>query len=243
VLGIAAGAGLLAAATRHAQPELPRVSLTVTPRLAQPVMVASTQPVPAPAPAAPAPPTLLRNEADAWRELAQAWKLAVPEGDPCTALAREQVQCFSRQLSVPVIRQLARPGIVALDAGTGRPSYAILSGLTENTATLRAAGTEQTVTLAALAQRWQGDFSTLYRAPEGFRDGAPPLEWMAAQLAAARGGPAPAGKVRLDASLRSELRAFQLARGLPVDGKPGPLTTMQLNRAGGLDEPRLRTEP
>ena len=47
----------------------------------------------------------------------------------------------------------------------------------------------------------------------------------------------------LDRALRTEVKAFQLAQGLPPDGRPGPLTYMQLNRATGIDEPRLRTEP
>lgn len=44
-------------------------------------------------------------------------------------------------------------------------------------------------------------------------------------------------------ALRADLRAFQVAQGLQADGLPGPLTFMQLNRASGVDEPRLRTEP
>jgi general secretion pathway protein A len=247
VLGIAAGAGLLAAATRVAEsPEPSRISLAVTPRLA---------PAVAPAPprttaAAPGPkPTLLRDQGEAWRELAAAWKLPAPQGDPCASLAREQVLCFSKNLNLALIRQLGRPGIVTLDRQTGRPSYAILTSLTDQTATLRAAGTEQTVTLAALAGRWQGDFATLWRAPEGYREqlkdgqGGPAIEWVAAQLASARGGPAPAGAARLDTRLRGEVRAFQVAQGLPADGRPGPLTYMQLNRVSGVDEPRLRTGP
>ena len=31
--------------------------------------------------------------------------------------------------------------------------------------------------------------------------------------------------------------------GLPLDGLAGPLTLMQLNRASGVEEPRLRPEP
>jgi general secretion pathway protein A len=46
----------------------------------------------------------------------------------------------------------------------------------------------------------------------------------------------------MDARLRSKLRTFQLAQGLDGDGQPGPMTLMQLNRAAGIDEPRLRTE-
>lgn len=246
--GLVAGAGLLAAATRVAEaPQAAPTSLTIQPGLrhaapaAVPLQVAAAAPPPA--------PVLLRDEQQAWRELAQAWKLPATQGEPCAELAREQVLCFRKNLSLALIRQLARPGIVTLDAESGQPSYAILAGLTENTATLHAAGTEQTVTLAALAQRWQGDFATLWRAPAGFRErprdgsGGPAIDWVAARLAQARGAAAPAAPAKLDAALRSEVRSFQLAQGLPADGRPGPLTYMQLNRASGVDEPRLRTEP
>ena len=46
-----------------------------------------------------------------------------------------------------------------------------------------------------------------------------------------------------NAALKARVRAFQLAQGLPADGLLGPLTFMQLNRAGGVDEPVLRTGP
>lgn len=262
-LGVAVGLGLMASAARVSAPwesvaAAPKAAAPVTPALApSPVPVAvAPQPAASTPPAViavtttePAKPKLLRDEKEAWRELAQAWKLDVPAGDPCVALAREQVQCFSRNLGLAMIRQLGRPGIVTLDAQTGQPSYAILSALTDQTATLRAAGTEQTVTLAALAERWQGDFATLWRAPAGYRDnpqdgqGGPGVDWVAARLASAKGAPAPTGEAKVDARLRAELRAFQLAQGLPVDGRLGPLTYMQLNRATGVEEPRLRTEP
>lgn len=254
-IGLVAGAGLLAAVTHVTEPGGARpVSLTVTPRLAPPGAPApAAVPValaaPKPAAAAPAArPTLLRDEDAAWRELAQAWKLPPPQGEPCEELARAQVLCFRKNLSLALIRQLARPGIVVLDTHTGQPSYAILTALTDQSATLRAAGTEQTVTLAALAQRWQGEFATLWRAPEGYadrpRDGAdgPAIEWIAAQLASVKGAQPPRAP-KLDARLRAEVRAFQVAQGLPADGRPGPLTYMQLNRATGVEEPRLRTEP
>jgi general secretion pathway protein A len=245
VAGLVAGAGLLAAVTRVNEPTLPPISLTFTPQLTTPATV----------PAGPvrlataSAPKLLRDEDAAWRELAQAWRLPVAQGDPCAALARQNVHCFSRKVSLPLIRQLGRPGIVTLDASGGQPSYAVLAALTDTTATLRAAGTEQTVTLDALAQRWDGEFRTLWRAPQGYRErprdgqGGSAIHWVAMQLASARGAPRPAGNPTLDAGLRSELRAFQLAQGLPADGRPGPLTYMQLNRVGGVDEPRLRTEP
>ncbi|MBK6007458.1 AAA family ATPase [Ramlibacter ginsenosidimutans] len=272
-VALVAGAGLLAAATRVVEPLQPaRVALgekkagpasaaaprpgplsatvavpaTASTRTAMPPAVA----VPVKAADAPRPPALLRDENAAWRELAALWKLPLPQGQggACAALAREQVHCFSKNLSLPVIRQLGRPGIVTLDSATGQPSYAVLVALTDQTATLAAAGTEQTVTLTALAQRWAGDFATLWRAPEGYRgdprdgQGGPAVDWVALQLASARGEAAPQ-PAKLDPALRNEVRAFQVAQGLPADGRPGPLTYMQLNRAAGVDEPRLRTQP
>jgi general secretion pathway protein A len=249
VIGLVAGAGLLAAAT-HVAPTAP--SVAALPARAD-AMLPVKQPVVAPlrvAAAAPTAPTLLRDEDAAWRELAQGWKLTPPaEGDTCAALARDGVQCFNKTLSLALIRQLARPGIVTLDAGSGRPSYAVLWALNDQTATLRAGGTEQTVTLAALAQRWQGDFGTLWRAPEGYAgrivdgQGGPAVHWVATHLATLKGAPAPKGQPVLDPALRAEVKSFQLAQGLPPDGRPGPLTYMQLNRVSGVDEPRLRTEP
>jgi general secretion pathway protein A len=240
-LGLVAGAGLLFVGSRAVQP--PAVS-------AVPATIA-VQPRPAPVlrVAAPPPaPTLLRDEKQAWRELAQVWKLSPGEGEPCDALAREQVHCFTRTLDLALIRQLGRPGIVTLDAKSGQPSYAVLAALTDSTATLRAAGTEQTVTLAALAQRWDGSFGTLWRSPAGYREPrdaekAPVLDWVAQRLATATGSAPPQQQAMLDTTLRADVRAFQRAHGLPVDGRPGPLTLMQLNRASGVDEPRLRTEP
>ncbi len=194
-------------------------------------------------------PQLLKDEDQAWRELAQAWKLKPGEGDPCQAMQREQVRCFRGETTLAMVRQLARPGIVTLDKPGGAPSYALLTALSDSGATLRAGNSEQTVTLAALASRWQGDFATLWRAPAGFAgritdgQGGPAVEWVAQKLAAIDGQPAPAGRVVLDARLKARIRTFQVAQGLNADGRPGPMPFMHLNRASGRDEPRPRREP
>lgn len=256
-LSVAAGAGLLAMARLVTQAPQASQAPGIA-AVAAPAAVAASSPVVASAAAgatlAPltppaSPPTLLRDEDQAWRELAQAWKLTPGEGDTCQALQREQLRCFSSNTSLALIRQLGRPGIVKLDSQSGSPSYALLTALTGNSASLRAGDTEQTVTLAALAARWQGDFFTLWRSPAGYGgrtvdgQGGPVVEWVAARLAAVDGAAPLAGRPVLDASLRARLRTFQLAQGLPTDGRLGPLTFMQLNRAAGVDEPRLRTGP
>jgi len=220
-------------AASSAQPPASAPAATAAPVTAQGTAVANV------ATTSSAAATLLRDERLAWRELAQAWKVEIGEGEPCQLLARQQVSCFSRNMTLAMIRQLARPGIVTLDSQTSAPSYALLMALTDTTATLRAGGTEQTVTLDALAARWQGDWGTLWRAPPGY-DAAVPLRespelgrWVREHLPAADA----------QTPLRARLRSFQLAQGLNADGALGPLTYMQLNRRAGVDEPRLRTGP
>ena len=66
-------------------------------------------------------------------------------------------------------------------------------------------------------------------------DAGPAAQWLTGQLA--RVQPAAA-----DASLKARIHAFQLAQGLEADGVAGPMTFMQLNRASGVDEPRLTAE-
>ena len=46
----------------------------------------------------------------------------------------------------------------------------------------------------------------------------------------------------MDSNLRGRLQAFQRAQGLAPDGLAGPMTFMLLNRATGVDEPRLAAE-
>ena len=254
--GLVAGAGLLAIANRvlQDQPESRPMPQPAPVAAVEPPVVVPAAVVAVAAPAVPkteqVPPALLRNMDQAWRELAQDWKAEAGEGEPCRALQKDQLNCFSKTLNLALIRELGRPGILTLDAGSATPSYAVLTGLTRDSATLRAAGTEQTVTLAALAARWQGDFATLWRAPPGYdaRAGSSAnretLNWIAGRLAEVNGSAVPSGKHASDAALlKTQLRSFQLAQGLVADGQVGPMTFMQLNRVAGVEEPRLRTEP
>ena len=189
--------------------------------------------------------SLTRNENDAWRELAVEWKLALDDGDACAAAQRAQVQCFrSPSSNLALIRQLDRPGILMLHDANDRPVYALLTGLTEQSATLRVAGVSQTISLVSLARLWRGDFATLWRSPPGYTgrtvdaSSGPVAAWLTTQLAGLRGQPPTADETG-DAAWRARISAFQLAQGLKPDGLAGPTTFMQLNRASGVDEPRL----
>jgi general secretion pathway protein A len=193
---------------------------------------------------------LIRDEGEAWRALSSMWKLEpAPAGEPvCTALARQQVQCFKGLFTLALIRQLGRPGVLTLHDDKGRPFYVLLHGVAPQSVTLQMAGVSRTMSVSALAQLWQGEFATLWRAPKSYRSplmlgsSGPPVDALAQQLARAFAEPPPPEKTRFDDKLRARIAAFQLAQGLKPDGTAGPTTFMQLNSATGVDEPRLAAE-
>lgn len=188
------------------------------------------------------------SEKKAWLELAQVWGLTVAEGDPCEQASHTQTHCFRSSRGLGLIRQLGRPGILTLSDENGRAVYALLTGLSNQGATLRMGGVTQTVSLGTLGKIWRGDFATFWRAPPGYQqsivDGnaGPLVDGLATRLAMARGEPVTADKQNYDAALKAKVAAFQLAHGLKPDGIAGPTTFMQLNRATGVDEPHLTME-
>jgi general secretion pathway protein A len=202
-------------------------------------------------------PKLPANINLAWRELGVFWKLPGQRGgkapdaadDPCRAAVAQQLQCFTGQdLTIPLLRQLGRPGILTLQAAGNPPVFAVLTGLSDQTATLQIGGAVHRVSLSSLGGVWQGAFSTYWRPPPGFpaqlREGKSTalVSRLAGQLATLEGLPASseaAAASTLDAELKTRIRAFQKGQGLKPDGFPGPLTLMQIDRALGNREPSL----
>jgi len=186
-------------------------------------------------------PELLPDERSAWRELGAAWQLAPGEGDPCVQAQKQQLQCYRTTLSLAVVRQLDRPGIVSLHDERQRIGYALLTGLGADTATLQVEGVARSVPLAVLARSWRGEFATLWKSPPGFPAKAseaaagPLVDWLNAQLQPPR-----VGSEGTASDLKSRVYAFQVAQGLRPDGIAGPTTFMQLNRALGIAEPHLK---
>jgi general secretion pathway protein A len=193
-------------------------------------------------------PTFAIDEKSAWRELLPMWGVDAGEGDACAAAARRQVRCARFSASLPMLRTLARPGLVWLRDDADRTATALLVGLGATTATLRTGEQTIVVEAAALVRLWRGEFGTAWRLPPGYvaalAEGAsgPVVDRLAAQIASAAGEPPPAPGQTMDGELRSKVARFQAAHGLVADGRAGPATFMQLNRALGIDEPRLAAD-
>ena len=170
----------------------------------------------------------------ALQRLAQGWGAAPIAADFCSAAPRQGLACYRARGGMATMRQLDRPCMLHLVDAQGRTAYTLLVGLREETATVAAGGEQREVALAALAGRWHGEFTTLWRTPPGWRGEATGADaaGLADQLARAGFGAA-AG------TPAERLRAFQAAQGLTPDGVAGPLTLMRLNRVAGPEEPRL----
>ena len=191
----------------------------------------------------------------ALRRLRRLWPGAADGVDPCrtpNSTSNNTLQCHSvRAFTLPQLRQLNRPGVLTLREpdGSTAPQYVVVQALDGAQAVLALPdGTQRTLTLATLALRWSGEFTTFWQPPEGYvrrpPDGSqgPAIAVLAQRLAQAQGAPEPrtaSSAATLSPALREQLKAYQRAQGLVADGNPGPLTYMQLESTDPSRTPRL----
>ena len=192
-----------------------------------------------------APPAVLplADEARAWSALAALWPLdAADRADPCGRGRALGLDCHEGTADLALLRRLQRPVLLHWQGG-GR---VLLLALGRDGAVVQGEGGEQRLPLPALQTAWSGRFSTLWRTPPGWgtRGDAEAATWVLGRLTKLQ-GELQATAVRPSPAevLRQRVFAFQVGQGLALDGLAGPITLMQLNRASGVDEPRLRTEP
>jgi general secretion pathway protein A len=186
--------------------------------------------------ASPALPAVF-DEASGWQALATLWGEAAVE--PCAAPATNGLRCYrSASFTLAQIRQLDRPGLVTLREENGRLRSALLLAADAQRVLLQRGQAQDSLDAADFGARWLGDYATLWRA-RGSPESKASAEWMAAQLQASTPGAASAAAPTAGQAVE-RVKAFQRAQGLAADGVPGSLTLMQLNRALGVDEPRLQ---
>ncbi len=240
--GVLAGAAISAAAWQA----VPHGSAPAAPKAqpsARPKAPADAVALPAAAPA-PAKPLLLATQTEALRELGTLWGQQLPTDTPCQGAPKLNLRCYQGRGGLYELRLLDRPAIVALHDGQ-KLGYAVLSSMDADSATLSVNGQRQKVSLGALATRFDGEYTTLWKVPRAFRDEVhpgdtgPDVDWIAGRLAELNQLAAPRTEQPLDEPTRRLLRAFQSKQNLKADGVAGPRTYMRLNQLSGVDEPRL----
>jgi len=238
----AATAGATAASAASA----PASAASAAPQASRPASAASA--------AAPSPEPLrladwTPTDGDAWAALAQRWGLPLPaQADACATAAQHGLQCYrSPSGSLSLIRLIDRPVLLTLQRPGQPPALAALVGLDGQQATLMVDGKPRRVALTELASAWRGEFTTFWRVPPGYAsraDNIGPLRaWLHEQLTRISGTAAAASAAASTPpgwpELSRQVQAFQASQGLQPDGRVGPITLMQINRAAGVAEPRL----
>jgi general secretion pathway protein A len=188
-----------------------------------------------------------RDSAAALRQLAGLWGLALVDGDPCATAARANLRCLQAKGGIEDLRLLDRPAMLKLHDDPAAPNYVLLTALDSGAATIVSAGGKpQTISLEALSARYDGEYTTYWRAPRAWRDEVrsgdrgPDVDWLAKRLSQIYDLPKPQESQPLDATLRKRLTEFQATQELKADGVAGPKTFIRLYQLGGVQEPRLR---
>jgi general secretion pathway protein A len=186
-----------------------------------------------------------RHEQQALRVLSRNWGEMLGEGEVCDEARRKQLLCYRSTVSLALVQQLDRPGLLTLVHANNQRAHVLLLGVNDKEALLQSAQGRIRVPLISLGQVWNGEFITFWRVPAGYLEPDPGSQSIAVARMLDRYSPVPssqddgAASASAEAGLKTRLHAFQVTQSLKPDGLIGPVTMMKLNRAIGLDEPRL----
>jgi general secretion pathway protein A len=227
------------------------VAVRAGPSVGLPASAAALTSMPASASAPVAPlASDATGEADAaYRALAQLWGRTLPGAEPCLTAPKKNLRCYNGDGGLAELMLLDRPAVLTLYNDAKVAYYALLLGMDKDNATVRIGGQQQSISLTALATHFPGEFTTMWNVPRRFRDevvtgdrGAD-VDWIAAQLAQWASTKKPPDNQVFDQELGRQVRAFQTAHKLKIDGVVGPKTYMRLNNVAGISEPRLLGNP
>lgn len=248
-LGVLAGVAISVAAFLALRPATPVAAAAAAPAPVATSLPATPAPAlrpppPSPPPAPPRATDLIAKEDAGWRTIGPRWGLPADTAQPCATALELGLQCYrTSRMTWHGMQQMDRPALLRLQLPDGN-GYAVLEGMSGDRVRLAAGEHRWDLDSGALAKVWRGDYLSLWRTPPGQRgilsDGmrGSAARWTDNRLLALQ------QRGALDAgadSLAKRVEAFQRANGLDVDGRASPTTLILLNRASGIDEPRLST--
>lgn len=168
--------------------------------------------------------------------------------DACSFAATQHLECVDQKGSWAELRTFNRPAILFIPGAAGTTHQLVLSGLTDEGATIELDGASRVVGIADLSQYWYGSYVLLWRPQDanahelalGARGNA--VRWLRRSLEQLRGLPQSATGADdiYDEKLAQLVEDFQRDHRLIVDGIAGVQTQIALDTAtGSPDQPRL----
>ena len=178
----------------------------------------------------------------AFAELFTQWGSALSSGNaPCIQAEAAGLRCAFQVGSLRLLRTLNRPAILSLVDAEGRPHNALVTGISQDSMTLRFGRDEFRFGTDDVAQHWLGEFLVLWRPMHGDQDlllpgtRDPAISWLRGALSNIQSLPlTTADPNYFDGALRRQLQAFQRSRRLEADGKAGVQTLIAINSAQRL---------
>ncbi len=222
----------------------PAASVAVAPSIETPG-AAAPEPVLGAPPPPPLAELLVRHGNDTTTEAALARLFALwgalyepARGRGCDQAVRQGLECLFQKGSWAQLRTLNRPAILTLTDDVGRTHQVLLTGLTDEHATLDLGGEPREVGITALSRYWFGDFLLLWRPPLAVVKSLGPgmrgedVRWLRESVRAAQGLPTtPPGSDVYDDELVRLVQDFQRQHRLAVDGVAGVQTQIALDTA------------
>jgi len=157
-------------------------------------------------------------------------------GKGCDQAVQQGLECLFQKGSWAQLRTLNRPAILTLTDEFGRTHQVVLTGLSEDTATLDLASTPRKVAIASVSRYWFGDFLLLWRPPLAQPKALTPgmrgadVRWLRESLRSVQGlPPAPAVNDYYDEELARLVQDFQRQHRLAIDGVAGVQTQIVLD--------------
>lgn len=187
------------------------------------------------------------KENQAFSALSPLWGTSLGAGQPCTEAQQNGLQCYrTPRMTEHGLRQLDRPAMLKFFQPGQGSGYLLATAIVGETIELQDAQQKRwQIPLSELAKVWQGYYASLWRTPPGQKgrlnngyQGPTAAQWMEDQLTRMQmAGQLPAAAK----TLKDKVQAFQTANGVDVNGIASPTTLILINRASGVEEPRLLT--
>jgi general secretion pathway protein A len=165
------------------------------------------------------------------------WKLQYRAngGKGCDQALAQGLECLFQKGSWAQLRTLNRPAVLTLTDDVGRTHQVVLTGLTDEAATIELGGEPRDVPITAMSRYWFGDFLLLWKPPTTLNKSLGPgmrgadVRWLRDSLRAVQGLPAAAGGDFYDDDLTRLVQEFQRQHRLNVDGVAGVHTQIVLD--------------